>query len=120
MAEKDGRSPDVPPVAQANGVAERRASEFMLKAKGKAAGRRITAGQDKANDTDDHVANQNNAVTKTGKTRNSAIDERTARRPGDGMRNRAERCSSASPVGASSTEAGVKRALRCTIYRCIL
>ena len=44
----------------------------------------------------DHVANlrainvtphvtQNNAVTKTGKTRNNAIDERTTRHPGYGM-----------------------------------
>jgi len=50
----------------------------------------------KAYDTADHVANlrainvtphvtQNNAVTKTGKTRNSAIDERTTRHPGYGM-----------------------------------
>jgi hypothetical protein len=31
-----------------------------------------------------HVT-QNNAVTKTGKTRNSAIDERTTRHPGYGM-----------------------------------
>jgi len=31
-----------------------------------------------------HVT-QNQAVTKTGKTRNSAIDERTTRHPGYGM-----------------------------------
>src|ERR1700723_2048606 len=83
-------------VTHANGPAERRASEIMLKAKSKAAGRRITAGEDKAYDTADHVANlrainvtphvtQNQAVTKTGKTRNSAIDERTTRHPGYGM-----------------------------------
>ena len=53
--------------------------EIMIKAKSKAAGRRITAGEDKAYDTADHVANlrainvtphvtQNNAVTITGKT----------------------------------------------------
>jgi hypothetical protein len=47
-------------------------------------------------DTADHVANlraidvtphvtQNNAVTKTGRTRNSAIDERTTRHPRYGM-----------------------------------
>ncbi len=83
-------------VTHANGTAERRASEFMLKAKGKAAGHRITVGEDKAYDTADHVANlrainvtphvtQNQAVTKTGKTRNSAIDERTTRHPGYGM-----------------------------------
>ena len=72
------------------------ASETMLKARRKAAGRRITAGEDKAYDTADHVANlraigvtphvtQNQAVTKTGKTRNSAIDERTTRHQGYGM-----------------------------------
>ena len=44
-------------VTHANGTAERRASETMLKAKSKAAGRRITAGEDKAYDTADHVAN---------------------------------------------------------------
>jgi hypothetical protein len=68
----------------------------MLKARRKAAGRRITAGEDKAYDTADHVANlraigvtphvtQNQAVTKTGKTRTSAIDERTTRHSGYGM-----------------------------------
>src|SRR6266498_3982271 len=83
-------------VTLANGTAERRASEIMLKAKAKAAGRRITAGEDKAYDTADHVANlraigvtphvtQNQAVTKTGKTRTSAIDERTTRHEGYGM-----------------------------------
>src|SRR6476469_445309 len=62
-------------VTHANGMAERRASEAMLKARRKAAGRRITAGEDKAYDTADHVANlraigvtphvtQNQAVTK--------------------------------------------------------
>jgi transposase len=80
-------------VTHANGTAERRASEIMLKARSKAAGHRITVGEDKAYDTADHVANlraidvtphvtQNNAVTKTGRTRNSAIDERTTRHPG--------------------------------------
>jgi transposase len=83
-------------VTHANGTAERRASEIMLKAKSKAAGGRITAGEDKAYDTADHIANlrainvtphvtQNQAVTKTGKTRHSAIDERTTRHPGYGM-----------------------------------
>ena len=83
-------------VTHTNGTAERRASEIMLKAKSKAAGRRITAGEDKAYDTTDHVANlrainvtphvtQNQAVTKTGKTRNSAIDQRTTRHRGYGM-----------------------------------
>jgi hypothetical protein len=59
-------------------------------------GRRITAGEDKAYDTADHVANlrasnvtphvtQNNGVTKTGKNRQSAIDERTTRHEGYGI-----------------------------------
>src|SRR6202047_4367280 len=83
-------------VTHANGTAERRASEIMLKARSKAAGRRITAGEDKAYDTADHVANlralnvtphvtQNNGVTATGKRRQSAIDGRTTRHPGYGM-----------------------------------
>ena len=83
-------------VTHANGTAERRASEKMLKARSKAAGRRITAGEDKAYDTADHVTNlrainvtphvtQNNGVTKTGKNRRSAIDERTTRHHGYGM-----------------------------------
>lgn len=83
-------------VTHANGTAERRASETMLKARRNAAGRRITAGEDKAYDTADHVANlraigvtphvtQTQAVTKTGKNRNNAIDERTMRHPGYGM-----------------------------------
>jgi hypothetical protein len=83
-------------VTHANGAAERRASEIMLKAKSKAAGRRITAGEDKAYDTGDHVANlrvsnvtphvtQNNSPTKTGKCRRSAIDARTTRYEGYGM-----------------------------------
>jgi transposase len=83
-------------VTHANGTAERRASEGMLKAKAKQAGHRITAGEDKAYDTADHVANlrainvtphvtQNNGVTKTGKSRRSAIDERTTRHQGYGM-----------------------------------
>ena len=83
-------------VTHANGTAERQASEIMLKARRKAVSHRITAGEDKAYDTTDHVANlraidvtphvtQNQAVTKTGKTRTSAIDERTTRHPGNGM-----------------------------------
>jgi transposase len=81
-------------VTQANGTAERRSSECMLKAV--AAGRRITAGEDKAYDTRDHVAAlrrlnvtphvaQNDAPTKTGKRRTSAIDARTTRHEGYGM-----------------------------------
>jgi hypothetical protein len=41
-------------VTQANGTAERRASEAMLKNKAKR-GRRITVGEDKAYDSRDHV-----------------------------------------------------------------
>jgi len=44
-------------VTQATGTAERCASEKMLKARSKAAGGRITAGEDKACDTANHVAN---------------------------------------------------------------
>jgi len=83
-------------VTHANGTAERRASETMLKAKAKETGRRITAGEDKAYDTADHVANlrginvtphvtQNNGPTKTEKSRRSAIDQRTTRHDGYGM-----------------------------------
>ena len=83
-------------VTQANGTAERRASEAMLAAKAKARGGRITVGADKAYDTADHVANlraipvtahvtQNDSVTKTGKRRKSAIDQRTTRHAGYAM-----------------------------------
>jgi hypothetical protein len=83
-------------VTHANGTAERRASEDMLKAKSKAAGHTITVGEDKAYDTSDHVAalraasvtphvTQNNSETKTGKRRKSAIDGRTTRHAGYGM-----------------------------------
>ena len=83
-------------VTLANGTAERRASETMLKARRKAVGHRITAGEDKAYDTADHVANlrasnvtphvtQNVSLTKTGKRRKSAIDGRTTRQEGYGI-----------------------------------
>jgi transposase len=83
-------------VTLANGTAERRASEAMLRAKSKEAGHRITVGEDKAYDTTDHVAKlramnvtahvtQNDTVTKTGKKRRSAIDNRTTRHEGYGM-----------------------------------
>jgi transposase len=83
-------------VTQADGSAERRAAEAMLKAQRKAAGRRITVGEDKAYDTADHVAAlrtlevtphvaRNDAETKTGKRRRSAIDGRTTRHAGYGM-----------------------------------
>ena len=83
-------------VTLANGTAERRASEAMLKTKSKETAHRITVGEDKAYDTADHIANlralnvtphvtQNDSVTKTGKRRRSAIDRRTTRRAGYGM-----------------------------------
>ena len=83
-------------VTLATGTAERRASETMLKAKARQAGRRITVGEDKAYDVADHVANlrainvtphvaQNEAVTTTGKHRRSAVDGRTTRHQGYGM-----------------------------------
>src|SRR5260370_25175346 len=83
-------------VTLANGTAERRASQIMLKAKAKEAGCRITVGEDKAYDTADHVAHlrainvtphviQNDSITATGKRRRSAIDGRTTRHQGYGM-----------------------------------
>lgn len=80
-------------VSQADGTAERRASEAMLKRKARRRGRRITVGEDKAYDTRDHVAAlrrinvtphvaQNEALTKTGRRRTSAIDKRTTRHVG--------------------------------------
>jgi transposase/IS5 family transposase len=83
-------------VTRATGTAERDASEAILKAKARAAGGRITVGEDKAYDTADHVAHlraagvtplvtQNNGETKTGRRRRSAIDGRTTRHPGYAM-----------------------------------
>src|SRR6266480_175717 len=83
-------------VTLANGTAERRASQIMLKAKAKEAGCRITLGEDKAYDTAAHVAHlrainvtphviQNDSITATGKRRRSAIDGRTTRHHGYGM-----------------------------------
>jgi transposase len=83
-------------VTHANGTAERRASQTMLKTKAKETGRHITAGEDKAYDTVEHVANlrainvtphvtQNDSITSTGKRRRSAIDARTTRHEGYGM-----------------------------------
>ncbi len=80
-------------VTEANGTAERRASEAMLKTQAKRARRRITVGADKAYDTCAHVAAlrkigvtphvaQNDAQTKTGRRRRSAIDRRTTRHAG--------------------------------------
>lgn len=83
-------------VTEANGTAERRASEAMLKARRRELGHRITVGEDKAYDASDHVAalremevtphvTQNDAPTKTGRQRRSAIDGRTTRHRGYGM-----------------------------------
>jgi transposase len=80
-------------VSQADGTAERRASEALLKRKAKRRGRRITVGEDKAYDSRDHVTAlrrmnvtphvaQNEALTKTGRRRTSAIDKRTTRHVG--------------------------------------
>ena len=80
-------------VSQAGGTAERRASEAMLRRKARRRGRRITVGEDKAYDTRDHVTalrrlnvtphvTQNDALTKTGRRRTSAIDRRTTRHVG--------------------------------------
>jgi len=79
-------------VTQADGSAERRASEAMLKKQAKRS-KRITVGEDKAYDTSDHIAAlrrmnvtphvaQNDCLTKTGKRRRSAIDARTTRHIG--------------------------------------
>src|SRR6185369_6222394 len=68
----------------------------MLKANAKAAGHRITVGEDKAYDSTDHVRKlraikvtphvaQNDAITATGKRRRSALDRRTTRHEGYGM-----------------------------------
>ena len=80
-------------VTRADGTAERRAAERLLTAQRRAAGQRITVGEDKAYDTADHVANlralgvtphvaRNDAATKTGRRRRSAIDGRTLRHVG--------------------------------------
>jgi hypothetical protein len=80
-------------VSQADGTAERRASEALLKRKARRRGRRITVGEDKAYDCQDHVmalrrlnvtphVAQNDALTKTGRRRTSAIDKRTTRHVG--------------------------------------
>src|SRR5262249_29983802 len=80
-------------VSQANGTAERRASEAMLKRKARRRGRRITVGEDKAYDTRDHVATlrqmnvtphvaQYNVQSKPGSRRTSALDKRTTRHVG--------------------------------------
>ncbi|HVY89706.1 MAG TPA: transposase, partial [Hyphomonadaceae bacterium] len=75
-------------LTQANGTAERRAAEAMLKRRSKAG--RITAGADKAYDTADHVAALRLMgvaphVARNDTARRSAIDARTTRHPGYGM-----------------------------------
>jgi len=68
----------------------------LLKEQANRSGPRITVGEDKFYDTNDHVAalrkmnitprvNQNDAETKTGKRRKSAIDGRTTRHTGYSM-----------------------------------
>jgi len=80
-------------VTQADGTAERRAAEALLKRKARRRDRRITVGEDKAYDSRDHVTAlrrmnvtphvaQNDALTKTGRRRTSAIDKRTTRHVG--------------------------------------
>jgi transposase-like protein DUF772/DDE family transposase len=80
-------------VSQANGTAERRASEAMLKRKARRRGRRITVGEDKAYDMRDHIAAlrqmnvtphvaQYNVQSKPGSRRTSALDKRTTRHTG--------------------------------------
>lgn len=78
-------------VTYASGTAERRGEDAQRNAK--QVGRCITAGVDKAYDTTDHIADlraikvtphvtQNNAI---GRSRRSAIDQRTTRHQGYGM-----------------------------------
>jgi len=80
-------------VSQADGTAERRTSETLLQRRARRRRRRITVGEDKAYDTRDHVealrrmkvtphVAQNDALTKTGRRRTSAIDKRTTRHTG--------------------------------------
>jgi len=80
-------------VTEANGTAERRASERLLKALSKRKRGRLTVGEDKAYDTQDHVTAlrqinvtphvaQNDSETKTGRRRKSAVDARTTRHIG--------------------------------------
>jgi hypothetical protein len=80
----------------------RRASCLGGDAENQGQGHRITAGEDKPYDTADHVVNlralnvtphvtQNNRITRTGKSRRGAIDERTTRHKAMACRNRAGR-----------------------------
>src|SRR6266849_1778242 len=80
-------------VTLANGTAEREAALSLIDRRRGRSGRRLTLGADKAYDVSDfvgdlrarsvtpHVA-RNDHVTKTGKRRKTAIDQRTLRHPG--------------------------------------
>jgi transposase len=79
-------------VTHATGRAEREASEEMLEKKA-SENKRITVGEDKAYDAEEHVENlramnvtphvaANDYVTKTGATRKTSIDGRTTRHTG--------------------------------------
>ena len=79
-------------VTQATGTAERAASEAMLEERA-SEHKRITVGEDKAYDAEEHVGRLramnvtphiavNDHVTKTGKTRKTSIDGRTTRHGG--------------------------------------
>lgn len=75
-------------VTHANGTAERRAAEDMLEARRRSGGGPVTAGEDKAYDTRDHVARlrQLGVVPHVAqKKKFSAIDGRTTRHGGYGM-----------------------------------
>jgi transposase len=77
-------------LTEANGTAERRASEAMLKSKAKAKVGRITVGEDKAYDTADHIEALRRMkvtphVAQNDTARRSAIDARTTRHDGYGM-----------------------------------
>lgn len=77
-------------VTQANGTAERRASEALLAQKTRETGKAATAGEDKAYDTADHVAALRDLavtphVAQNDVNRASAIDRRTTRHAGYGL-----------------------------------
>jgi len=78
-------------ITHADGKAERVASLKMLKKIARKKKRRITAGEDKAYDTRDHVADLRAAgitphvAQNTGRNGGSAIDDRTTRHRGYGM-----------------------------------
>lgn len=80
-------------LSQASGTAEREAAIHMVNRQSPGSSRRITLGADKGYDAASFVGDlrqmavtphiaKNDAVTKTGKRRRSAIDARTTRHPG--------------------------------------